>query len=93
MLNKLFTYWRYLLLGPRMLTPFFHYIGVSLYAPESLWIYIFLTLIGLLLAFLMIWGGGLAQVLPDSFFIILKEPLFETDELIFVYLSEPEHHR
>ena len=75
MLNKLYTQWRYLLLGPIMLTafltPFLRYNGVSLYAPESLLTYLFLTVIGLLVSLLMIWGGSLVQILSGSFFIIL----------------------
>ena len=62
------------------LTPFLRYNGVSLHAPESLLTYLFLTIIGLLIALLMIWGGNLAQVLSGSFFIILFA-FYQTDDL------------
>ena len=62
------------------LTPFLRYNGVSLYAPESLLTYLFLTIIGLLVSLLMIWGGSLPQILSVSFFIILFA-VYQTDNL------------
>lgn len=75
MLHKLSSHWRYLLIGPLMLTvfltPFLIYSGVPLLAPVSLLTYLLLTVIGLLTGFFMILGGTLLQVLFGAFFITL----------------------
>ena len=75
MLSKLYRHWRYLLIGPFMLTvfltPFLIFSGIPLLAPVSLLTYLFLTVLGLLAGFFMIIGGPLAQALFGSLAITL----------------------
>ena len=75
MFEKLRVHWRYLLLGPMMvtvfLTPFLLYNHISISSAESLLSYLILTVIGLLLGFLMVFGGTLMQVLSGAVFIAL----------------------
>ena len=75
MLEKLSTHWRYLLLGPviltTFLTPFLRFNHIPLLSAESLLTYLFLMVVGLLLGSLMIFGGTLVQVFFGAFFIVL----------------------
>jgi hypothetical protein len=75
MLEKLISRWRYLLLGPVVLTvfltPFLRYNHIQLLSAESLLSYLFLMVIGLLIGILVVFGGALIQALFGAFFISL----------------------
>jgi hypothetical protein len=75
MFKRLSDHWRYLLLGPMMvtvfLTPYILYNHISLSSAESLLTYLTLTVIGLIIGAFIVFGGTLIQALSGAFFIVL----------------------